>query len=87
MLTTYVIKTKFSARSRECRRDVAAPTLLWYGEADTPCPPAHGRWYADRIADSKLVMIPGAGHLDVIDGHWPEVLTGLLTIWKQGWPS
>ena len=42
-------------------RDVAAPTLLWYGESDTPCPPAHGRWYADRIADSELVILPGEG--------------------------
>ena len=62
-------------------RDVAAPTLLWYGESDTPCPPAHGRWYADRIAGSELVILPGAGHVDVIDGHWPDVLTGLLAIW------
>jgi pimeloyl-ACP methyl ester carboxylesterase len=62
--------------------DVEAPTLLWYGESDKPCPPAHGRWYADRIADSDLVIYPGEGHLDVIDGHWPDVLTGLLGIWE-----
>jgi pimeloyl-ACP methyl ester carboxylesterase len=62
-------------------RDVATPAMLWYGELDTPCPPAHGRWYADRITGSKLVIFPGEGHLDVIDGHWPEVLTGLLRIW------
>ena len=65
-------------------RDVAAPTLLWYGESDRPCPPAHGRWYADRIANSELVILPGARHLDVIDGHWPEVLSGLLAIWGVG---
>jgi pimeloyl-ACP methyl ester carboxylesterase len=63
-------------------RDVAAPTLLWYGESDRPCPPAHGRWYADRIANSELVILPGSAHLDVIDGHWPEVLMGLLAIWE-----
>jgi pimeloyl-ACP methyl ester carboxylesterase len=63
-------------------RDVTVPTLLWYGESDTPCPPAHGRWYADRIAGSELVLLPGEGHLDVIDGHWSEVLTGLITIWE-----
>ena len=38
-------------------------------------PPAHGRWYADQIADADLVILPGEGHVDVIDGHWPEVLT------------
>jgi pimeloyl-ACP methyl ester carboxylesterase len=63
--------------------DVVAPTLLWYGGADEPCPPAHGLWYADRIPGSELVMIPGARHLDVIDGHWPEVLAGLLRIWES----
>jgi pimeloyl-ACP methyl ester carboxylesterase len=62
-------------------RDVAAPTLLWYGELDTPCPPAHGRWYADRIADADLVILPGEGHVDVIDRHWPDVLTRLLALW------
>jgi len=63
-------------------RDVATPTLLWYGEMDTPCPPAHGRWYADRIAGSELVVFPGEGHMDVIDRHWPDVLGGLLAIWE-----
>ena len=62
-------------------RDVSAPTRLWYGESDTPCPPAHGRWYADRIPGAELVILPGAGHVDVIDGHWPDVLAGLLAIW------
>jgi len=29
-----------------------------------PAPPAHGRWYADRIAYSELVVIPDEGHID-----------------------
>ena len=38
-------------------RDVAAPTLLFYGTVDPHCPTdRHGRWYADRIADSELVV-------------------------------
>jgi len=63
-------------------RDVAAPTLLRYGEKDDDTPPAHGRWYAERIAGSDLAVVPGDTHLDVIDGHWPEVLAGLLRVWK-----
>ncbi len=62
-------------------RDVVAPSLLWYGELDEGCPPAHGQWYADRIAGSQLIILPGRGHLDVCDAHWPEVLAGLLRIW------
>jgi pimeloyl-ACP methyl ester carboxylesterase len=61
--------------------DVVAPTMLWYGEDDDLCPPAHGRWYADRIDNSQLEILPGKGHLDVCDGHWPDVLAGLLRAW------
>ena len=62
-------------------RDVSAPTLLWFGALDVACPPAHGQWYADRIAGSELVILAGETHMDVVDGHWPEVLAGLLAIW------
>jgi pimeloyl-ACP methyl ester carboxylesterase len=65
-------------------REVVAPTLLFYGSSDAHCPAdRHGAWYADRIAGSKLVVVPSAGHLDVIDAHWPEVLAGLLDIWRE----
>jgi pimeloyl-ACP methyl ester carboxylesterase len=65
-------------------QDVAAPTLLWYGTVDGHCPAdIHGRWYADRITGSQLVVVPSKGHFDVIDGHWPEVLAGLLRIWGR----
>ena len=62
--------------------DVEAPTMLWYGDADDHCPPRHGRWIADRIQGSELVVWPGDGHLATVDAHWPEVLAGLLSIWK-----
>jgi pimeloyl-ACP methyl ester carboxylesterase len=62
-------------------REVTAPALLRYGEKDDDCPPAHARWYADRIENAELVIAPGDTHLDVIDGHWPEVLAGLLRVW------
>lgn len=61
--------------------DVVAPTVLWYGEHDRHCPPSHGRWYNDRIAGSQLVVLPGAGHLEVVDGHWPETLADVLDVW------
>lgn len=64
-------------------RDVDTPSLLWYGGVDEHCPPTtHGRWYADRIAGSQLIVFPDEGHFDVIDTHWPEVLAGLLRIWN-----
>lgn len=64
-------------------REVIAPSLLWYGARDDSCPPNHGQWYADRIANARSVVFPTGGHFDVIDAHWPEVLAGLLRIWGQ----
>lgn len=61
--------------------DIAAPTVLWYGDQDRRVPVAHGRWYNQHIDGSELVMLPGEGHFDVIDGHWPEILDRLLLIW------
>jgi pimeloyl-ACP methyl ester carboxylesterase len=60
--------------------EVSAPTLLWYGSVEDGL--LFGHWYADRIADAELVIQPGEGHLDVCDSHWPEVLAGLLRIWR-----
>jgi pimeloyl-ACP methyl ester carboxylesterase len=63
--------------------EIVAPTLLLYGTVDAHCSPeVHGRWYAEQIAGSELVVVPSEGHFDVIDGHWPEVLAGLLRIWR-----
>jgi len=61
--------------------EVVAPTVLWFGENDRHCPPSHGRWYNERIAGSQLVIVPGVGHVDVIDGRWPETLAGVLDVW------
>ena len=58
--------------------EVVAPTVLWFGEDDRHCPPSHGRWYNERIAGSQLIIVPGIGHVDVIDGRWPETLAGVL---------
>jgi pimeloyl-ACP methyl ester carboxylesterase len=66
-------------------RDVAAPAFLFYGTNDIPCPPeSHGAWYRDRFARAEMVVIDSPGHVDVIDGHWPEVLAGMLRAWDSG---
>ena len=61
-------------------RDVVAPTVLWFGEDDDRCPLSHGRWYADRIAGSELIVLPTGGHIEVVDGHWAEVLARLVQL-------
>lgn len=60
---------------------VQAPTLLWYGTADEACPVKYGHWYAERIANAELVVLPGEDHLSVGDTHRPEVLAAMLKAW------
>ena len=66
--------------------DVAAPAFLLYGSEDRHCSPdGHARWYMDRLGSrQELVVLPGAAHIEVIDGHWPEVLAGMLRAWDSG---
>jgi hypothetical protein len=52
--------------------EVQSPVRLWYGGADW-IGPEHGRWYADRLADSQLNILPGAGHLRPLT-NWRAIL-------------
>ena len=55
---------------------VRAPVLLGYGGADALVPPAHGRWWADRVPDARTEVVPDAGHLVVVP-LWARVLAHL----------
>lgn len=61
------------------RGDVKAPSIVF----DSDQPDVHGSWYADGIQGADLVVYPGDYHLDVCDGHWPEVFASLLRIWRS----
>jgi pimeloyl-ACP methyl ester carboxylesterase len=47
---------------RDVLPGVSIPTLLLYGDADTRSPPSVARELHAGIPESRLVMIPGAGH-------------------------
>ncbi|HET7083037.1 MAG TPA: alpha/beta fold hydrolase, partial [Candidatus Limnocylindria bacterium] len=49
---------------------VTCPTLVVHGEHD-PIPVAFSRFLADRIADARLVVIPGGGHFPFIEEPEP----------------
>lgn len=51
--------------------DVVAPTLLLHGAADPVVPSAHARWLAARIPGADLRILPGDGHVSILDaaGH------------------
>jgi pimeloyl-ACP methyl ester carboxylesterase len=46
---------------------IAVPTLLIWGEADTRSPLTVAYQFQEAIADTKLVLIEGAGHLSNLE--------------------
>jgi pimeloyl-ACP methyl ester carboxylesterase len=55
--------------------EVAVPTVLHHGDADTTVPLAHGRRYAATIPHARLELHPGHGHFSLparVRG-WPEL--------------
>jgi pimeloyl-ACP methyl ester carboxylesterase len=54
-------------------RDISQEVYLWQGEADTLVPPAMGRYLAEQIRHCHATMLPGAGHLLIID-RMPDLI-------------
>jgi pimeloyl-ACP methyl ester carboxylesterase len=48
-------------------REIEPEVSLWQGEADTLVPPAMGRYLAAQIPRCHATMLPGEGHLLIID--------------------
>ena len=44
-------------------RSIAAPTLILWGADDRLIPPSSGRWLAEHILGSRLIVYPAIGHL------------------------
>ena len=60
------------------------PVLLTFGDADTSCPVAHGRFLAGAVPGATVIETSGGGHFaadptkDIRDTHaW--LVTGSLT--------
>jgi pimeloyl-ACP methyl ester carboxylesterase len=56
--------------------DVQAPVRLWYGDADW-VGAEHGRWYAERLVDARLTIVPGAGHLLPL-ANWSAIVAAAV---------
>lgn len=61
---------------RESLRDIAAPTLIIWGEHDMLAPLPVGRLLHREIAGSELVVLPSAGHVPMYDR--PEAFNDAL---------
>lgn len=59
---------------------VTVPTLLIWGESDRLVPPAYARAFQERLADTRLALIPQAGHLPMYERprEFMEALLGFL---------
>lgn len=54
--------------------EIAAKTLLLYGQLDDDAPLAHARWWKDRLRDARVEMVPRRGS-DIIGSMWARVLS------------
>jgi 3-oxoadipate enol-lactonase len=61
---------------------IEAPTLVLVGEHDKPSPPGVVRVWQERIPGSRLVVVPGAGHLSNLES--PDVFNAELTDFLDG---
>ena len=46
---------------------ISCPTLVLVGEKDALKPPRYSRLIAERIPDSELLLVPGAGHAVILE--------------------
>lgn len=46
-------------------RAVRCPTLVLHGALDRVVPPAHAHWYAARLPEARLEIVPEAGHVSL----------------------
>jgi len=54
-------------------REIEPEVHLWQGEADTLVPPAMGRYLAEQIPKCHARLLPGEGHLLIID-RMPDLI-------------
>lgn len=57
-------------------KNINIPTLIIYGDDDTYTPPEFGRELSENIKDSKLIIVPNAGHF--IQKDAPEVVNSAI---------
>jgi len=58
---------------------IRCPTLVMSGELDVWSPPAQHEAMAGRIADSRLVIVPGAGHMLPLEA--PGAVNNAISDW------
>jgi pimeloyl-ACP methyl ester carboxylesterase len=70
------------ADSRPLLPNICCPTLVLVGAQDEATPPALAQEMAAAISGSRLVAVPGCGHLSTLEK--PEPVTRALVEWMNG---
>ena len=61
--------------------DVAAPTLLVWGARDRVVPVEEAPGWLERLRDARLVVIPGAGHVPMVES--PDELAAAIGMFRE----
>jgi pimeloyl-ACP methyl ester carboxylesterase/acyl dehydratase len=69
--------------------EITAPTLIMHGTADQMVPSSHGEWLATHCLGAELRLLPGQGHISVLDSARDALawLRQLVTAWPDGAPA
>lgn len=54
--------------------EVRQSVSLYYGPEDVIVPSPHGQYYAGRLRNARLTLLPGEGHLAIVSA-WPDILS------------
>jgi pimeloyl-ACP methyl ester carboxylesterase len=56
--------------------DIKVPVSIWQGDQDRMVPFAHGHWLATHLPSAKPHLVPGEGHLSLLD-RFTTIVTDL----------
>jgi pimeloyl-ACP methyl ester carboxylesterase len=59
---------------------IAVPVAIWHGGEDRLVPFAHGEWLAAHVPCASPRLLPGEGHISIIESRFGEVLDDLLAL-------
>lgn len=62
-------------------RSIAAPTLLVWGARDRIVPAAEGRAWREALVDARLLVLPRAGHVPMVDV--PDDLADAIVAFRE----
>ena len=63
---------------------VRVPLSVWQGDQDAMVPFRHGKWLAARLPDVRAHLLPGEGHLTLVQARIGDILGELAQVAGRG---